>query len=251
MLALTSPRRALALALALAASCLLVPDGDVAVEAVHAPLTASTMVAPPPAPASASASPVGLCDPRGGPRVPFTPDDRREVRDRVLSACKLAGDAPIMCAFYDAVVMRESRGRSSIRHTRAEGEDGLGPMGLSLRWHADKWPGDADPAWCTPEASLAVARAIVRRAWVRYDAVDLLDVQAIYSGRWGCSTLGGRRQCYADPSGRTRSIICGAMRRRGYSCHTKLKPGDFGKTIRKRDRAKWVDDMAAAFEVAQ
>lgn len=253
MLALTAPRRfGPLLALALACLCLLVPTGVDAVEAAHVPLRASSYVAPAHTPPPLQTSVVGLCDSRAGEKVPYTAQDRQEVRDRVKHACEMAGDAPIVCAFYDAVVMRESRGRASVRHNRARGEDGLGPMGLSLRWHADKWPGDPDPDFCTPEASLAVARAIVRRAWVRYSVADLLDVQAIYSGRWGCwASSSGKRSCVADPSGHTRAIICKAMRTRGYSCHTKLKASDFGAPIRKHRRGQWALDAHEGFKASQ
>lgn len=200
------------------------------------------------------ASPIGLCDPVDGPRVEFTPEDREEVRRRIKHACEAPvsegglGASENLCAYYDVMVMRESRGRSSIRHKRgkdADGtpESGLGPMALSRRWHKDKWPGDdEDPAWCTPEASLITVHAITWRAWDRYHVESLLDVQAIFAGRWECfdDPRSGFHMCYAAPSSRTVSALCPGMKRRGFRCNATLKRSDLGRKVPLRARREFV-----------
>ena len=197
------------------------------------------------APPTQVSSPIGLCDAADGTdKIKWTADDAEEVRRRVKRACRQELHAsPALCAFYDAVVVRESSGRASRRHTLGKSEFGLGPMGLNLASHHDKWPGrDEDPAWCTPEASLIVAHAIVWRAVKRYHAESLLDVQAIYSGRWECNTdAAGVRRCFADPNERTVSAICSRMRGRGHSCYSLITPDDLGKRVQLGNRRAWVE----------
>jgi hypothetical protein len=200
------------------------------------------LFAPPPAPPS----PIGLCDSAdGSARVEWTAEQAMEVRRRVKRACRQELHAsPIVCAFYDAVVVRESSGRASRRHTLGKNEFGLGPMGINLASHRDKWPGrDEDPALCTPEASLMVAHAIVWRAVKRYHAESPLDVQAIYSGRWTCHTDPdtGDRRCLADPNDRTVSAICSRMRDRGFSCYDFISRDDLGQHVPLRERRAWVE----------
>ena len=204
-------------------------------------------------PPTPKGSPIGKCDPVGGPSLEFTQDDRDEVRARVAHACELSGDAPILCAAYDHIIFRESRGKSSIRHTRGEGENGLGPMGLSLKWQRKRWPGPGDPAFCDPVASLAVMRDIFWKAFKVYHAEDLVDVQAVISGRFDCYVLNGKKTCLANPRGHTAAIMCGEPLRKkhGFSCHTPLKASDFGPRVKVADRPAWVERMNEAFEAAQ
>lgn len=202
-------------------------------------------------PAPVPLSPIGQCDSAdGSDRVQWTADDREEVRRRVRRACRSLGASPKLCAYYDAVVVRESSGMASVRHTLGKDENGLGPMGLSLKWHADKWPGrDEDPAFCTPEVSLAVAHAIVWRAVERYHAESLLDVQAIYGGRWSCNTTDtGERVCFADPGQTTVDSVCSRMRARGFSCYSLLTRADLGARIPRRERRAWALAAAARAE---
>ena len=195
----------------------------------------------------AAPSPIGQCDAAdGSERVQWTEAERMQVRRRVKAACKDLGASPILCAYYDAVVVRESSGMASVRHHKGKNENGLGPMGLSLRWHADKWPGrDEDPAFCTPEVSLAVAHAIVWRAFERYHAESLLDVQAIYGGRWECGVdpATGARSCWADPNHRTESAVCSRMKAKGYSCHAILTEHDLGRKLPFGKRRAWVERL--------
>ena len=190
------------------------------------------------------ASAIGVCDPVDGAQHLWTPEAREETRRRVQRACKAAGASPLVCAYADAVVVRESDGRPSIRHTLGEGENGLGPMGLSLRWHADKWPGeDEDPMFCTPEASFVVAHAIMWRALTRYQATTILDVQAVYAGRWRCVDTAEGRSCFADPTRQTEKAICKRMQLRGFSCHQRVTRKDLGRKIPLAKRREFVEQL--------
>jgi hypothetical protein len=197
---------------------------------------------------------IGQCDPIDGPRLTWTREARRETRRRVQRACRSVGASPAVCAFADAVVIRESAGRAGVRHTlgtpeKGIKENGLGAMGLSLRWHADKWPGkDEDPAFCVPEASFIVAHSIMWRAVTRYRAANLLEVQAIYAGRWDCyiDPRTSKKTCRADPSPRTVRAICGRLRARGHSCYDPITKKDLGEKIPLRERRSWVDKLVAS-----
>lgn len=192
----------------------------------------------------APASPIGLCDPVDGPRVEFTAAHREEVQARARRTCDAIGASGTVCDWIDTVVYRESRGRSSVRHTRAEGENGLGPMGLSLKWHAGKWTGNADPDFCTPEVSVVVAFAIAWIAVTRYHAESVLDIQAVYSGRTGHYIRpNGRKWYYADPNDHTQAITCPGMKKRGSSCNTPVSRKDLGQRLAKRDRAAFVEGL--------
>lgn len=189
---------------------------------------------------------MGECTPEGHKNAPigkrgWTMPMRQETRDRVQRACHAADASPLVCAFADAIVFRESSGRAGVRHRLGPREHGLGAMGLSLRWHRNKWKGKADPDFCKPEVSFAVAHAIWWAAVLRYHARSPLDIQAVYEGKWDCMTdpKTQRRVCYAAPDGNTARNICGRMTKRGYSCHAQLGAKDLGRRIRKRDRTSW------------
>lgn len=170
---------------------------------------------------------------------------RQEVRRRVAHACKHElKAAPIVCAYYDLIVVRESSGRASVRHVKGKNENGLGAMGISVRWHADKWPGkDEDPALCTPEVSLVVAHAIVWRAFTKYHARSLTEFQAIYGGRWACwhNPDIDARQCRADPNGQTIRAVCSRAEGRGFNCETAITKRDLGLRIPLGERRAWVE----------
>jgi hypothetical protein len=196
-------------------------------------------------PLAAEGSPIGKCDPVGGPALQWSAEERLEVRRMVRRGCKALGASEALCDFYDAVVVRESSGKASRRHTRGEGEHGVGPMGLNLASHSDKWPGrDEVPMFCNPYASLIVAHAVVWRAVTAYHASDLLDVQAVYSGRWYCTLEDGKRRCFADPNERTVRLICSRLEGRGSSCYAPLTRKDLGKRVPLRDRRAWVETMS-------
>lgn len=191
---------------------------------------------------------IGECDPRDT-GAEWTAEQRREVRLRIRAACQALGASPIVCAYADAVAVRESSGRAGVWHTLGENELGLGAMGLSLRWHAGKWPGEADPDFCRPEVSLLVAHAIWWRAVTRYQARTLVEVQAIYAGRWRCWQEGERRVCRADPSHRGTRGICSRLKRRGFDCFHPIEPADLGRKHRRHERAELADQLAAAWRI--
>lgn len=231
------------------------------------------------APASAPAVEIGQCDPRDGEPYAWSLAMRRDVRARAQQACVSLGAAPIICLYVDEIIVRESSGRASIRHSRGNGEDGLGPMGLSLRWHADKWEGDdEDPKFCQPEVSVLVALEIMRRAIDRYNAVDIVGIQAVFGGHWRCerrdeyvrieagawasvavATSRGRlfatpldlavglavgrsgsRECFPEPKSLD---ICDRLRRRGYSCWEQIGVDSLGPRVRLGDRRRKAEKL--------
>ena len=222
-------------------------------EPAPAPAVVATAQQANPAALTANGRPlavVGECDPKPGenrPRPKWTKEQRQEVSRRIRVACEHLQASPVVCAFYASVLWRESSGRAGVRHTKGENENGLGPLGLSLRWHRDKWPGkDEDPAWCTPEASLVTAHEIVWRAFTRYNAENMLDAQAIFGPfKKYCyaDPNNGRRRCYADPDYRTKRSICGRMGARGFSCHAKVTLKDLGVRVPKKERRAWVENL--------
>ena len=201
-----------------------------------------------------------------GARVPWTREAKRRTRQRAARACSELEAAPIVCAYVDAVICRESFcGEASIRHTLGEGEQGLGPMGLSTHWHRDKWPGaDEDPAFCTVEASELVALDIMRRAVTRYGATSIATVQAVYGGhtrcwsrpglswlsdvpglRWLAHRFPARRECEPVLTEPATSGICSRMRARGFSCWARVNASDLGREIPVEARRAWAISGAA------
>lgn len=184
-----------------------------------------------------------------GERSSYTVAEALETKARVQAVCKAVGAKPIVCAYLDSVVARESSGNKRRRHVIGKGENGLGPMGLSLRWQRDKWPGkDEDPMFCVPEVSAVVTLAIMRRAFVRYHAESIVDVQAIFGGRWRCG--GEPRRCWADVTPRTVSAICGRLKARGHSCWAPVSLADLGRPIPYRERRAFAERVRAAFKGA-
>jgi hypothetical protein len=203
----------------------------------------STLFGPPTAAASSTAPVLEAptCEPRGETARKYTHAERAETRARVKAVCEFTGAKPWVCAFLDAVVVRESDGRAGVRHHAGRNENGLGAMGISLRWHRDKWPGkDEDPMLCHPEVSALIALDIMDRAFRKYHAENAVDVQSIYAGRWECWTNPetGKRRCAADANQRTVSAICDRMKARGHSCWKHVQRSDLGRRIPKRDRRK-------------
>lgn len=196
---------------------------------------------------------VGQCDPQGGPGLTWTADVRQETRDRVQATCRAVGASRAVCEWLDVSVVRESSGRPGVRHTRAPGEFGLGPLGLSLRWHHDKWPGkDEDPAFCSPEASALVALEIAHRAVDRYEADDLVGVQSIFGGHWRCfqdKEAGGGKVCY--PSRQEDVVLCAALGARGVDCFDKITKKDLGRRVPLKKRREVAESIAAKFEATQ
>jgi len=188
------------------------------------------------------------CDPIGEPRK-YTEAEREETRARVQAVCRHVKASPITCAYMDASVVRESDGRAGVHHTKGEGENGLGPLGLSLTWHADKWPGeDEDPMFCVPEVSALVALEILHRAFARYDAQNFLDAQAIYAGSFVCWSEGDKRRCGPNPTRRTEAAICSRMRLRGFSCRSLASKKDLGRHVPKAQLRELAFELHESFE---
>lgn len=181
-----------------------------------------------------------------------TPESRKDTRRRVQNVCKAVGASPIICAYMDAIVVRESSGRSGVRHTGGKNENGLGAMGLSLRWQKDKWPGDdEDPMFCSPEVSAIVALAIFHRALGKWKGQDLVDVQGIYGGHWECYNWfqtgdKPRRVCRARRNYRHVGGLCKRMKDRGFSCRTKITRKDLGRFIPRHERREFATNVANA-----
>lgn len=193
----------------------------------------------PPAPEPVPDLPVPYCDARGEKARPYTEYEKMETRHRVQAVCEYVKADPIVCAYLDVIVVRESSGRAGVRHTIGKNENGLGSMSLSLRWHADKWPGDdEDPMFCHPEVSALVTLEIIDRAFRKYAAENILDVQGIFGGSWECwqNPETGERMCRANP--RHGDKLCERMASRGYDCGKFIDRSSRGTYIRKRDRRK-------------
>jgi hypothetical protein len=193
------------------------------------------------------------CDPDDG-QASWTRAEKQRTRDRIARACALAGGSPNYCEFWQAAITRESWGGvASAVHTRGtdvdgEQEYGLGALGLSRKWHRDKWPGDDElPAFCTPEAAFLVGHAIAMRAIVHYHAETLVEIQAVYGGGsswrrctdaglpawlrhfglgWLVERTAGRRTCSVIPQRRHYAAVCDRLPVQ--ICTAKISRADLG-----------------------
>ena len=208
---------------------------------------------------------MGACAAPGAARAHWPRALRRETRERVQAIARGEGASETIVRYADAVVMRESSGDAHVRHTQGEGEDGVGPMGLSLRWHASKWPGSPDPDWCQPEASYEVARVVWRRAIEHYGATNVAEIQAIFGGHWVCErpapswwrTIPGLawladlhdRNLDCEPllPPKSTAALCKRMRDRGASCWTRVTVDDLGTPTPKHRRREIAFGYAARF----
>lgn len=168
----------LALALAhLAATAGVVSRGESIEDGVQAEIEASK------AGATAGRLEIGQCEPPGLPHAYVSPEQRQETKRRVRASCKSVGATPIICAWVGLSAKRESSYRPGVRHNRGPGEDGIGVLGLDKNSQRRRWPGDPEPAWCTPEASVLVALAIARSAVEKWGATSVSDIQAVFAFR--------------------------------------------------------------------
>lgn len=192
--------------------------------------------------------PIPQCIEPGEKNPKYSREERRETRERVQSVCRSVGASPIICAYMDAITVRESSGRAGVRHYKGHNENGLGAMGLSLRWHKDKWPGDdEDPQFCHPEVSAIVALDIMHRAMARYDASNIVELQSIYAGHWYCEGEGRNRKCH--PKVRERDArVCTRMKARGHDCWKELEPKDLGRKIPMKDRRDFIKKLLSSFD---
>lgn len=212
--------------------------------------------------------PGDYCDPDDNGST-WTKAQKLATRQRVWDACKAVGGSDLYCEFHDAAVRRESWGgvasTDHVSGTDADGDQeyGLGPMGISIKWHRDKWPGDDEaPAFCTPEASFIVAHAITRRAVVSLGARNAIEMQAVYGGGRGvvlCEEIGApawvfeapvvgwlaravglepaRRECLIRPKPNHVRSVCNYMR--GVTCRRPITAEDVGLDVPLSDRRRW------------
>lgn len=230
-----------------------------------------------PARASAGNLPAGdVCDPEARANS-WTPAQKRETRRRVWAACKRVGGSDLYCHFWDAAVRRESSGVASRVHVLGADRDGrpeygLGPLGLSVRWHSGKWPGDPDPDFCVPEVAFVVGHAIVEDAVSVYGATDARGLQAIFgNGRhayskiehgaprwwlgipvlaWIAERLPARTEYRVTPQPRHERAVCSRMgfdaetgRRR---CYMRITAEDLGRRVPLSERRAWAVAAAQA-----
>lgn len=187
----------------------------------------------------------------GDPAAKVTAAERQETRQRVQAVCHEVGAKPIVCDYMDAIVVRESSGRAGVRHTKGKNENGLGPMGLSLRWHADKWPGtDEDPMFCQPEVSALVALSIFHRAF-RYRAQNILDVQMIYGGHKGHHGEGRNKIYWITYPPKLERDICARMKRRGRYCRSHVSKRDLGRVVKLGERRALAAKLRQDFYVSR
>ena len=174
-----------------------------------------------------TASPIGKCDPIDGPKLHWSRADRKQLRRDIQDAAIEFGASPVFRAYLDAVAVRESSGTGSRWHDDGAG---LGPHGLNITSHADKWPGgDEYPAFCNPRASAVVVQAIAHRAVSKYGAANAWDIQAVFAGRFECVT--GNGECTPEQQDRTTAAICSRMEARGFSCYAPITKKDLGPLV--------------------
>lgn len=192
--------------------------------------------------------PIPECVAVGEDPPQYSRAQRQETRDRVQAVCKAVSASPIICAYMDLITVRESSGRAGVRHVKGHNENGLGAMGLSLRWHSDKWPGDdEDPQFCHPEVSAIVALAIMHRAMIRYNAKNVVELQSIYAGHWYCEGEGRDRKCHPRVVPRDTNV-CSRLSARGHDCWEQIDQSDLGRKIPLNKRREFVADMLSKFE---
>lgn len=177
------------------------------------------------------------CSPEEGSDRLWNPQnklERAETRARVRATCEAMGAAAEACDVLDAMVVRESSGDACAIHVRGPGEYGVGPLGLSWRWHRHKWFQKGEATWDqaalfhVPEISAIVALRLYRIAVDHHGAKTWMDVQAVYAGRFE----DGRpaRRAIADRR------WCARLEARGLDC-TSSPRGKLGSVLGKRPEA--------------
>jgi hypothetical protein len=187
---------------------------------------------------------IGTCDPVDGPPIEWSTEQRAEVRARVAAACKAMRAVPEVCELLDVAGARESSWSPSVRHVLGERENGLGVLGLSKRWHAAKWPEPSEPAFCSPEASVIVALDIVRRAQDRWGARTLVEVQAVFAGRFRCVQEEDRRECFILVDRWRDADICKRLDQRGVDCRASLPKRAAGRKVPLEQRSALATELA-------
>jgi len=145
--------------------------------------------------------------------------ERKETRKRIWDACHAMGAAEDSCVVLDEVVIRESSGDTCAVHRLGPGENGLGPLGLSVSLHLPKWNSASDPQVLrVPEVSAVVAMRIFRRAVTNYHAKNWRAVAAVFAGRFD-------EDHTSKPTGDD-FVFCARLQRRGVDCNAKPKLGE-------------------------
>lgn len=157
---------------------------------------------------------------------------RKDTRARVAKTCAAMKADPVVCKMIDAMVIRESSGNTCAVHTLGEGEYGLGPLGLSVRWHLPKWNRHEDESILhVPEVSTIVTLRIFRRAVTRHDAQDLVDLNAVFAT--------GRLR-YRD--GKDASF-CYRLRRHGVKCGHRIDLDSLGVDLDRKQQVAFVERL--------
>ena len=123
-----------------------------------------------------------------GPTCGTWPQDRstKEVRDdtkhRVDEMAKSMGAGADSRRVLRAMLARESSGDPCSVHTQGEGEYGLGPFGLSVRWTLAHWDREADhEVLKIPEVATVIALRIYSRAVKLHGAKTWTEVNSVFA----------------------------------------------------------------------
>ena len=121
-----------------------------------------------------------------------------------------------------------------------------------------------DPALCTPEVSVVIAHEIFHRAITRYHATNIVEIQAVFAGRFRCATVdrwgwltrawpllasvlpAASRECWPAPTQRMVADVCERMRQRGHHCNRRITVDDLGQRVPLDERRAWVLRLSAA-----
>lgn len=120
----------------------------------------------------------------------FDKDVRNQTWLRSRAMCEYVGAHPDTCEFVEAVGNRESRHRLCSVHVKGHDEFGLGPHGLDLFYHWDKWSGrrwyprmgwEVAKEFYVPEVSTIVVLRIVNRAIYMHHAKNWVEVNSVFA----------------------------------------------------------------------
>lgn len=111
-----------------------------------------------------------------------TKEVRQETKARVQHIAGELGLSKDAKAVLRYMVARESSGDPCAVHTHGEGEYGLGPLGLSVRWTLSKWDSHADAEVLhIPEVAAVVAIRILRRAVRLHGAKTWTEANSVFA----------------------------------------------------------------------
>lgn len=183
---------------------------------------------------------------------------KAETRARVQAVCEHVGASDAVCDYMQVILWREAfGGHAGVWH---DGGRGLGPMGLNLRWHRDKWPGpddvgkrrddlepdDEHPMFCVPEVSALVALEIMHRAVRRWNARNLVGVNAVFAGRMRTHRLEDGTALRV-PGQAYDAGLCARLDARGVRCLAPITARDLGRRVPYSERRELALDLHEAF----